>query len=44
MKKLLKLKELKKYQRKRKDKMKLENISFDGKKDSLEVTDKIFSA
>ena len=43
MKKLLKWKELKKYQRKRKDKMKLEKISLDGKKDSLEVTDKIFS-
>ena len=44
MKKLLKLKELKKYQRKRKNNMKLEKISLDGKKDSLEVTDKIFTA
>ena len=43
MKKLLKWKELKKYQRKRKNNMKLEKISLDGKKDSLEVTDKIFS-
>tara|TARA_B100000579_G_scaffold428256_1_gene438139 strand:+ start:188 stop:853 length:666 start_codon:yes stop_codon:yes gene_type:complete len=37
------LKELKKYQKRRKNNMKLEKISIDGKKDSLDVTDKIFS-
>tara|TARA_B100001540_G_C15757210_1_gene619920 strand:+ start:97 stop:762 length:666 start_codon:yes stop_codon:yes gene_type:complete len=38
------LKELKKYLIKRKNKMKIEKISIDGNKQSLEITDKIFSA
>tara|TARA_Y100001970_G_scaffold180194_1_gene219367 strand:+ start:976 stop:1641 length:666 start_codon:yes stop_codon:yes gene_type:complete len=38
------LKELKKYLKKRKNKMKIEKISIDGNKQSLEITDKIFSA
>jgi len=38
------LKELKKYQIRRRNKMKIEKLTIDGKKDFLEITDKILSA